>query len=363
MAVELKDPDGNGILEFTQTVEDVDGDNLFISLELNKVNGTVQSGPDRDPSWLSFTTSSSLKNDGTRVVDINVEIDASELGGTGTIYEFELEADDGVATSTCIFTLNIKPAVVDGSSFFTVKKDTASIIRHDLNTNWDASTTKGGNSISLPSTSPLSNSGFHITANGENIYVIDRSVDPGEIIWYTLGTPYDLSTMQRQGSKSFQVDGRDPAAPYVTKDGTVLVLKSRGISLADFTLSTPYDITTASLNNTNLSSFGRFGGGVFVSEDQGKVYLNSSDDLESYDFGTKFDVSTLTNKKLVQHGEGQPTGLYIKPDGTKYYHLNDSGDVIEFDMSTPYDIGTISRVDSVSIGTDDSRESIRFGVK
>jgi hypothetical protein len=103
---ELTDPDNDGILEFTQTVEDVDGDSLSITGELDQINGTTQSGSDRNPSWFSFTTSSSLSG-GTRTVDVNIQINASELGGAGTTYTFELYADDGVSTSTCTFTLEV----------------------------------------------------------------------------------------------------------------------------------------------------------------------------------------------------------------------------------------------------------------
>ena len=122
MPTELTDPDDDGILEFTQTAEDVDGDSLSITLELDEINGTTQSGSDRDPSWLSFTTSSSLSG-GTRRVDVDVEINASELGGAGTTYTFELSADDGAATSTCMFTIDVLEASKNLSSPFYLDTD------------------------------------------------------------------------------------------------------------------------------------------------------------------------------------------------------------------------------------------------
>jgi hypothetical protein len=107
MPTELTDPDDDGLLEFTQTAEDVDGDSVSITLELDQINGTPQNGSDRNPQWLSYSTSETTSG-GTTNVDIDVAVNASELGGAGTTYTFVLEADDGVSTSNCQFTLSVE---------------------------------------------------------------------------------------------------------------------------------------------------------------------------------------------------------------------------------------------------------------
>jgi hypothetical protein len=105
MATSLTDPDSDGFLEFTHTVEDPDGDDVSVTLELDQIDGTEQTGSDRNPSWLSFTTTS---NGGTpNVVDVAVEIDKTQLGPQGTIYTFEAIANDGFATTADTFTLEI----------------------------------------------------------------------------------------------------------------------------------------------------------------------------------------------------------------------------------------------------------------
>jgi len=127
---ELTDPDNDGILEFTQTVEDVDGDSVSITGELDQVNGTTQSGSDRNPSWFSFTTSSTLSA-GTRTVDVDIQINASELGGAGTTYTFELYADDGVTTSTCVFTLTVEQAFKSAAAVYGVgDNDNSNLIEY-----------------------------------------------------------------------------------------------------------------------------------------------------------------------------------------------------------------------------------------
>lgn len=104
--IQLDDPDGDGILEFTQTIEDIDGDSISVTLELDKINGSEVSGSDRDPSWLSWSKDSTISS-GTRVVDVNVEISAGDLGPAGTVYTFEIIADDGIAEVTKTFTLEV----------------------------------------------------------------------------------------------------------------------------------------------------------------------------------------------------------------------------------------------------------------
>ena len=103
MATQLTDDDGDNVVEFAETVEDVDGDTIAETLELNKVDGVEQTGTDRDPSWFSYSRSSVL-NGGTRELTLNCEIDLSGIG-QGSDYEFLFTADDGQETVKRWFTV------------------------------------------------------------------------------------------------------------------------------------------------------------------------------------------------------------------------------------------------------------------
>jgi len=92
------EPDENGILEVTRTVEDLDGDPLSIEAQLDRVDGILQTGSDRDPSWLSIRTSNTLSG-GTRTADVIIQVDASEFDGVGRFYTLKLLADDGTETT------------------------------------------------------------------------------------------------------------------------------------------------------------------------------------------------------------------------------------------------------------------------
>lgn len=110
MATELTDDDGDNVVEFTETVEDVDGDTITETLELDKIDGAEQTGSDRDPSWFSYSRSSALSG-GTRELTLNCEIDLSGIN-QGSEYEFVLTADDGQATVGRVFTVTADDGII-----------------------------------------------------------------------------------------------------------------------------------------------------------------------------------------------------------------------------------------------------------
>jgi len=91
-------PNAQGILEFTETVTDEDGDVITLqSVELNKIDNAVQSGADRNPSWLSWNVQDSTLADGTTKKEVKVDVAKSGLQ-QNTDYELEFVATDGQAT-------------------------------------------------------------------------------------------------------------------------------------------------------------------------------------------------------------------------------------------------------------------------
>jgi len=104
-------PTANDVLEFDERFVDGDGDTLTVDfVELNAVDGADQSGADRAPSWLSFSTSSQTLSSGASELIVTVEADTSGLTNR-TVYEFEVKVSDpSAASQTVLTTLNVRPS-------------------------------------------------------------------------------------------------------------------------------------------------------------------------------------------------------------------------------------------------------------
>jgi 6-phosphogluconolactonase (cycloisomerase 2 family) len=356
---ELTDPDDDGILEFTQTVEDVDGDYLSITGELDQINGNPQTGGDRNPDWFSFTTSSSLSG-GTRTVDVNVEIEASELGEAGTTYTFELKADDGDTTSTCVFVLEIvndnKLTKIDGKKMFWVSDYSSSnsngeVRSGELSTAWDLSNV-GSKGVQFELAVGAVDSIF-VKPDGKKCYLTISDND--EIREYDVATAWDLSTMSLvQTNGSLGIDGVAPI--FFHPDGDRMYVGSRdefknnftGTSgaLVEFGLSTPWDISTASVNySVDISSNQEAPRSIFFRPNGENMYsVSAFNDLVSqYALSTPWDFQTAAHEKNSLLGKNYDA-VWLKTDGQKIFlGVDNNSEVTGYNLATKWDIGSTSQ--------------------
>lgn len=365
MATELKDPNDDGILEFTQTVEDVDGDTLSISLELDKINGTPQSGSDRDPSWLSFTKSSSIQPDGSRVVDVNVEVDASELGGAGSSYEFNLKADDGIATSTCNFRLDVQsPATFDGSEFWIGEGGTSTVRSYSLGSNF---TFGNENQISQNSIGIATSSAYgYMKPDGKKLWTLYDDNDPDMSV-VEFSNSWDVnSNINSQDLNNVDVPASESSTNITgfwwKPDGTAIYfLESQEESFGEdpflkilemnpsvnWSLRDGFDNTTQHDLLPLVNTIEIRAAGLFYRNDGKKFYLVSLHNNGIYEFnlGTAWDHTTASfvQKNASFDGIGR-AGIWFSNDGKKLFTVFfDNKQVIRVhNLSTAWDISTVS---------------------
>jgi hypothetical protein len=159
-----------------------------------------------------------------------------------------LESHDATALSfddkTTAFTDNGNKTIGwDGSSEVRI---------HSLSTKYDLSTAS-----SHSTTSSLSNTGgeYYMTQDGTKMY---NNPGSGTVYQYSLSSAFDLSTASLVNSKSgFSTGGTASVGLLMKDDGTKLITQFGGSSTTsrfeEWTLSTAYDITTASLQNTTAA--------------------------------------------------------------------------------------------------------------
>jgi DNA-binding beta-propeller fold protein YncE len=160
-------------------------------------------------------------------------------------------------------------------------------------------------------------------------------------------------------NNSFSVAAQEtaPTGVFFKPDGAKMyVIGSTGDDVNEYDLGTPWDISTASyLQNFSVSAQDTTPNDLFFKPDGAKMYVvgNSGDNVIEYDLSTPWDVSTASYLQnfSVSAQTTQPSGLSFKPDGTKMYvtGILTPSSVYEYNLSSAWDISTASYVQSFSV--------------
>lgn len=159
---------------------------------------------------------------------------------------------------------------------------TNAMYEYDLSTAWDISTAVyNGNSIDPGHTAR----DCAIAFDGSYAYTIDANTD--RVRQYALSIPYDLSSAGAPVDFSLTGIVANGGGLYVSPDGTKAYASDYGIhTVYEFSLSTPYDFTTASYiqNSGNLSATSSEHHGVFFKPDGTEMYVIEKWSFKTYQY-------------------------------------------------------------------------------
>lgn len=213
-------------------------------------------------------------------------------------------------------------------------------------------------SVSAQETLPQ---GIHFKPDGTIMYIIGADTD--RVKQYTLSTAWDLTTAS-YASKDFYVGSQDtvPQGMTMSYDGTELyvVAGSDPNRIIQYTLSTAWDISTASYTQrVDVSTQSPTPTDVHFKPDGTKMYIveSNGDDVEEYDLSTAWDISTATHNQTfsISSEETSPVGLTFNTSGTKMFVLGlNVDDVNEYTLSTAWDISTATFVTNFSVTTQEN---------
>ncbi len=234
----------------------------------------------------------------------------------------------------------------------------------DLNTAISSSVSFSGNQFSIPSGGDQ---------DGTKLYVGCYNTD--KIYSWTLGTAWDLSTASLD-STNFNVLSYDGvhAGINVNSDGTKWWISARvSDKIIQFSMSTPYDISTSTKDTAELSWLGQTNDGYgFRFKDNGtKLYLMGTNDDTIYQYSTvsSSGSNTWTDPDLANASydsvsfsgtiDNIPVGLTFKPDGTSMFIIGNQNDnVYQYTLSTAWDVSTASYASkSFNVATQDNAVS------
>ena len=235
--------------------------------------------------------------------------------------------------------LRFKP---DGTKMYVIGTTGDDINEYSLSTAWDVSTASY-TTVGSVSTQTSDPQGLAFKPDGTKVYVIDKGTY--YIYQYSLSTAWDISTISYDSKSLDYSTYQGPAMCLFFKpDGTeVYIGGASGSNFDQFTLSTAWDISTASHTGASISISSATGEpepeGLYITPDGLNLFtcgLNV-DRIWKFNLTTAWDITTLTTSGYVEFNhsaqEGQIRGLDFKPDGTKMYIVGSAEDDV-FQYST-----------------------------
>jgi len=228
---------------------------------------------------------------------------------------------------------------------------------------YDVSVATYINSMSLSDSYPA---GIAFNDDGTKMYVVGFYYD--RVYEYSLSTPYDISTAVYNDYLDVSAQDGTPEGLAFNNDGTKLyVVGSQNDRVYEYNLSTPYDISTAVYNdNLSVSSQDVAPTDLAFNNNGTKLYIvgDGNNRIFEYTLSTPYDISTAVyNDYLdVSAQDGTVQSMAFNDDGTKLYVLgSDTDKLYEYNLSTPYDISTAVYNDYLDVyGT--SEEAVPRGM-
>lgn len=240
----------------------------------------------------------------------------------------------------------------DGTKMYLVGPQNATVYQYTLSTAWDVSTASYASKSKDVSTEETNPRLLYFSPDGTKMYVAGSTND--EIYQYTLSTAWDVSTASYD-STTFSTDNNPVGMSFNSNGSKIFVIGSTANTVKEYSLATAYDVgsTSVLLNSLDASSEDASMTGLAFKNSGTKLYLIGFDNDSIYQYTSGYEiidpwnVSTAvyqTGKSFdVSTQDGTPEEIFFKPDGTKMYVVGNSNDTIyQYTLSTAWDVSTAS---------------------
>lgn len=212
----------------------------------------------------------------------------------------------------------------DGTKMYICSFTSDTIYQHTLSTAWDVTTASYASkslSVSAQDAVPF---GIFFSTDGTKLYIAGNQHDT--IYQYTLTTAWDISTGS-YASKSLSVSSEDgyPVDVFFKSDGLKMYVMSQDTGkVYQYTLSTAWDISTASYASKSFSTGSQtsYVMGFWMSPDGTQLFVLDYDDLDihQYSLSTAWDISTASyDSKTLHASDSNPGGMFFTSAGLECY--------------------------------------------
>lgn len=264
---------------------------------------------------------------------------ANAVGDFGPYGVFSTTGQDGTPAG-----LFFKP---DGTKMYVAGDSNNSVYEYNLSTAWEISTASFVRSLSIAA-QVLAPAGLFFRDDGLKMYVLNDSGLNG-VAEYTLSTAWDISTASYVQFFSTAAQEATPLDVYFKPDGTAMYIAGWDTDgILEYSLSTAWNVSTASYVRVFVPGSPSNLQGVFFKEDGTRMYVLAFSGNSAYEYtlSTAWNVSTATftgSFNLANQSYVSSYALYLKPDGTKMYFIGGGEDrVLAYSLSTPWSVSSAS---------------------
>jgi VCBS repeat-containing protein len=269
----------------------------------------------------------------TLTMNIIASQDLTARDDNGTVNEdATLEVDDGDNLTT------VAPASYDDSDSFTI-----------------------AGSDSNPVTTQSTFNDLLFNPDGTKMYTLGSAsgLSGRSLFQYTLSIPFDVSTASVSSNDNADVGGYElyNEAMRFNNDGTKLFVLSHPTHqstrsyMYQYTLSTPYDITsTVTAGNSLLlgDQYDDFRTFLFNDDGSEMFIIETGYLIYKYTLSDPFDTSTASKTSSYLSAGNAVTGMQYNNDGTKLFTVHQTATIgstakiLQWSLSTAYDLMTAS---------------------
>jgi len=309
-------------------------------------------------STASFTQSFSVSTQEAAPTGMEFKPDGTKLyivGYSGDeVNEYNLSTAWDISTASFVQNFSIAtqtgtPREIvfhpDGDKFWVVEITSDSVFQYNLSTAWDISTASYA-SVSFAFTSQDGNPvNIFFALNGTRMFMLGDVTN--NVYQYSLSTAYDVSTASYD-SVSFSTASQETSAVAMTfnASGTKMYLAG-AVNDTIFQYSTgtatSLDISSGTYFNYTPTANTTF---AFANAPASGTAAGFALAVTGANIVTGYDIANASYDNKSFDISGQETlasALFFKPDGTKMYMTGGNADsVFEYDLSTAFDVSTAS---------------------
>jgi hypothetical protein len=296
----------------------------------------------------------------------DVQVTVSNPAASGTVSSATLLLEPsftGYAMDNAAYVALQDPIAATFSSIFSVRFDTTGtklyiagnngssngISQHTLSTAWDITSVNTTADHFYNSDGSNNILDFFFKPDGTKLYTMGYTQD--RVYQHSLSTAWDISTASYE-SKSFSVATQDatPHSLFFKPDGTKFYMSGNSVALNEYTMTTAWDVSTASYTTASGSLTGSTQYAIAFIPDGTKVYMmGASGVLYGYTLSTAWDASTLNTSYFLSYDAqtaaagNRPYALTFSEDG-EYWYGADQTEIIQY---SSYAMPTITYDSSV----------------
>ncbi|MDX1532731.1 MAG: hypothetical protein R3230_00835 [Nitrosopumilaceae archaeon] len=296
-----------------------------------------------------------FKSDGTKMYFVGAENDTVYQYSLSTAWDISTLSYDSVSFSYGFGDPSAVSFKDDGTKMYIVSNTDDTVYQYSLSTAWDISTASYDDvSVDFSSIGTAPN-GLFFKSDGTKMYIADSNnikVYQYDVpaAWNLKGNIVDLYTTN---VKDVSAQEASPWHTAFKTDGTKMyVVGATNDTVYQYSLSTAWDISTASYDSVSFavpqddSGLPTF---IAFKDDGTKMYMiGYGDDIHQYSLSTAWDLSTASydNVEFALFSESSdiPFGAHITEDGTKLFYCGNNGIVYRFDFGTAWDVSTLSYI-------------------